>query len=133
MRQIRQATVTSKRPVNLDITTFKLPPTAYASILHRASGVVLFFSIPILLWMLSCSLQSPESFAQLQDCLSSVLVKLVLSGILAALIYHLVAGIRHLFMDAGYGETKQSGVLGAKLVIAIALVLTVIVAGILVW
>ncbi|MCH1448834.1 MAG: succinate dehydrogenase, cytochrome b556 subunit, partial [Litoricolaceae bacterium] len=32
-----------ERPVNLDLTTFSFPITAIASILHRVSGVILFF------------------------------------------------------------------------------------------
>ncbi|HEY1026500.1 MAG TPA: succinate dehydrogenase, cytochrome b556 subunit, partial [Pseudomonas sp.] len=35
----------SQRPVNLDLRTIKLPITAYTSILHRISGVILFVGI----------------------------------------------------------------------------------------
>lgn len=58
------------RPVNLDIGTIKLPITAYASILHRISGVVLFVAVGILLWMLDASLASEESFNSLKQGLT---------------------------------------------------------------
>lgn len=42
----------SKRPVNLDITTIKLPLPAYTSILHRISGILLFVGVGFLLYAL---------------------------------------------------------------------------------
>ena len=73
--------VNSKRPVNLDLRTIKLPVTAYTSILHRISGVILFVSIAILLWMLDTSLSSESGFEQVQSCLQHPLAKLVVWGI----------------------------------------------------
>ncbi|RLA47544.1 MAG: succinate dehydrogenase, cytochrome b556 subunit [Gammaproteobacteria bacterium] len=121
-----------KRPVNLDIGTISLPITAYTSILHRVSGVVLFFATGILLWMLDASLASQESFDSLKAILTSPFAKLVLWGILAALVYHLIAGIRHLFMDFGIGETLEGGVLGARIVIGFA-ALSIIIVGAWIW
>ena len=126
------ATVNDKRPVNLDLTTIKFPVTAIASITHRISGVVLFLALPILLWMLDRSLASPEGFTDMQALASGALAKLVLWGILAALIYHLVAGIRHLFMDVGIGESLEGGRRGAFTVFAVSIVL-ILLAGVWVW
>lgn len=120
------------RPVNLDILTIKLPITAIVSILHRASGAFLFAGVAFLLWLLDVSLRSPEGFAQVQAIGSSPLCQVVLWVVLAALAYHLVAGIRHLIMDFGVGETLKGGQLGAKLVVVIAAVL-IILAGVWVW
>lgn len=114
------------RPVNLDLSTMKFPVTAIASITHRITGVAIFFALPILLWMLDRSLASPESFAALQ---SSVIVKLLAWGISAVLLYHLVAGIRHLIMDGGVGETLEGGRRGATAVFIISAVLIVIIGG----
>ena len=85
--------------------------------------------MPILLWMLDRSLASPESFADLKELMTSPLVKLVVWAILAVLLYHLVAGIRHLIMDAGVGETLEGGQRGAKLVFIISVVLILLVGG----
>ena len=122
----------SQRPVNLDLRTIKLPVTAYTSILHRISGVILFLGLVVLLYGLDMSLASEESFEELKACLASPLAKLVIWGLLSALLYHLVAGIRHLFMDAGVGETLEGGKLGSKIVIAAAVVL-IVLAGVWVW
>ena len=110
----------------------RLPITAWTSMTHRASGVFLFIGTAVLIWMLDASLRSPESFASLQATLDSVPVKLVLWAILAGAAYHSVAGIKHLVMDFGFGETMEGGVLGARLVIALAVVFTLL-AGAWIW
>lgn len=126
------ANVNDKRPVNLDLTTIKFPVPALASITHRIAGVALFVAIPILLWLLDRSLASPESFAQTKELLAAPLAKLVIWGILAAVIYHLVAGIKHLIMDWGIGETLEGGRRGAILTFVLSAVL-IVLAGVWVW
>ena len=121
-----------KRPVNLDIGTMRLPVTAWASITHRITGVALFVGMALLIWGLDASLDSPESFASLQECLASPVARLVLWAVLAALIYHSLAGIRHLIMDCGIGESLEGGILGARIVIGVSIVL-IVLAGVWIW
>ena len=121
-----------KRPVNLDIGTMRLPVTAWVSIAHRASGVFLFAGMAVLIWALDASLASPESFASLQERLGSPLGKLVIWAVVAGLIYHAVAGVKHLIMDFGIGETMAGGILGARIVIALSIVL-ILLAGVWIW
>lgn len=110
----------------------KLPITAYVSILHRVSGVALFAGVAILLWMLDASLASSQSFAELQDTLSSPLCQFIIWLTLAGLVYHMVAGIRHLIMDMGIGEDLESGQKGAKIALVVIAVL-ILLAGVLIW
>ncbi|MGH8417121.1 MAG: succinate dehydrogenase, cytochrome b556 subunit [Pseudomonas sp.] len=122
----------SQRPVNLDLRTIKLPITAITSILHRVSGIILFVGLAIMLYALSKSLGSEEGFADVKASLTSPLAKFIAWGLLSSLLYHLVAGIRHLIMDTGVGETLEGGKLGSKIVIAISLVL-IVLAGVWIW
>ena len=108
-----------RRPVNLDIGTIKLPITAYASISHRISGVAMVVASFLLLWALDVSLSGPEGFARVSEVLANPLVKLMAWGISVALIYHSFAGIKHLIMDMGFGETMRGGVIGARFVFAL--------------
>ncbi len=121
-----------QRPVNLDLQTISFPVTAIASILHRVSGVITFVALSILLWMLGTSLSSPEGFDTVMSILDNILVKLVFWGILTALAYHIVLGIRHLIMDMGYWEELESGSQSARVAFVITGVLAVL-AGVLVW
>lgn len=125
--------VNSQQPVNLDLRTIKLPITAYASILHRISGVILFFALVIALFLLDRSLSSPEGFATVKSWMSNFFVKFIIWGMLSALIYHLVAGIRHLIMDLGIGETLEGGRLGAKIVLIVSVILIVIAGVWIIW
>ena len=117
------------RPVNLDISSFRLPLPAYASITHRITGIVLFVGTGVLLWALDRSLSSPEGFESLQD---ASLFKFLLWGVLSALAYHTLAGVRHLLMEIGIGDSLEGGRLGAQLTIGLSLILVVLL-GVWIW
>jgi len=125
-------TVKSQRPVNLDITTFKFTPQMIASITHRIAGVAIFIGMAFLIWGLDLSLQSEESFTQLKECLDGVIPKLIIWAILAGFIYHFIAGVRHLLMDAGYFETLESSKVLSIAVLVVSAVL-ILAAGVWVW
>ena len=116
--------VNKNRPVNLDIATFRLPITAYVSILHRVSGVANVFISLALIWLLSQSFKSEDSYEYVIELTNLTFVKVVLFLILANLIYHSCAGIRHLIMDMGVGEDSfKSGKISAFVKIAVAMIL----------
>lgn len=116
----------TQRPVNLDLTSIRFPITAIASILHRISGVVLFFGSFIVLAWLGLSLESEAGFTDAIRLLDHGLFAFVLWGVLAALAYHFTAGVKHLLMDMGFGETLESGPIFAKVSMGIAAVLVVL-------
>jgi len=116
-----------KRPVNLALSTIKFPSTAIASILHRISGVILFFAIPVLLCALDCSLQSEEGFMDVSSFFNNTFFKFIVWGMICAFIYHLIAGVRHLLMDFWHiGEGKCSGKVGAYIVFVLSVLLIII-------
>ncbi|MBV4412355.1 succinate dehydrogenase cytochrome b556 subunit [Enterobacteriaceae bacterium YMB-R22] len=126
-------TVKKQRPVNLDLTTIRFPVTAIASILHRVSGVITFVAVGILLWILGLSLSSQEGFLVASSIMSGFFVKFIMWGILTALAYHVVVGVRHLLMDAGYlEESFEAGTRSANVSFVITVVLSIL-AGVLVW
>ena len=115
-----RSTSKDPRPVNLDIGTIDLPVTAYASITHRVTGVLMFFASFLMLWALDMSLSSEASFKAVTAMLASPLAGSILWAIASVLTYHALAGIKHLIMDAGIGETMRGGVIGARIVFALA-------------
>jgi succinate dehydrogenase / fumarate reductase cytochrome b subunit len=48
------------------------------------------------------------------------------------LIYHALAGIKHLIMDMGFGETMSAGILGVRIVVGFAAIL-IALAGYWIW
>lgn len=132
MSQVGKTVTKKQRPVNLDLRTIRQPVAAIASILHRVSGVITLFALAILLWLLSYSLSSENGFLAVVDILDGFFVWFILWGILTALAYHIVGGIRHLIMDLGYCEELESGALSAKVALGVTAVLSLL-AGIMVW
>ncbi len=109
-----------------------LPITAWVSIAHRVSGAFLIAGTALLLWLLDCSLSSPEGFRAAGEMLDGTLARLLLWAVLSALAYHALAGVKHLIMDAGIGETMEGGTRGARIVIG-ATVVAVVLIGALIW
>ncbi len=88
--------------------------------------------VALMLYLLELSLQSESGFALVQELLDNVLVKLVAWAVLSGLLYHLIAGIKHLIMDLGYGETLRGGFVGACITLALSAV-AIAVAGVWIW
>lgn len=120
------------RPVNLDLTTIKFPLPALTSITHRIAGVVLFVGVVFLLCALSCSLESEQGFNEIKTAMTTGFGSFITRGLLSALGYHFVAGVKHLIMDMGIGETKEGGNVLAILTILLGGA-TVVLAGVWVW
>ena len=121
-----------QRPVNLDLNTIKFPPSAISSILHRITGVAMFFALLFVIWAWAVSVSSPEGFEQVQSLMAGVFGKVIAIGTLSALTYHILGGVRHVIMDMGHWEELESGNLSAKAIIVLWIVLTVVL-GVVLW
>ena len=115
-----------KRPKNLDLTTIQLPLAGKVSILHRVSGAGMFLCFPLLLWLISASLNSAENFAMFKSIAGMLPVKVVLAGLLWAFVHHFCAGIRFLLLDLHIGIEKEAGRKSAVAVLAVSILLTLI-------
>lgn len=114
----------TKRPKNLNLFTMYFPLPAIVSILHRLSGVVLFFFIPFVLWGIHLSLLSEESFAQVHAFFIQPFMKFILWGMLSAFFYHFIAGIRHLLMDFHLADSLKGGRITAYITFILAALLS---------
>ena len=114
------------------MTSFKWPLSAITSGLHRLSGIFIFVGVAFLLYLLELSLQSETGFTQVLALLDNFFVKLLAWAVLSGLLYHLIAGVKHMIMDLGYGETIRGGTLGSLLIILLSAP-AMIVAGIWIW
>ncbi len=121
-----------QRPVNLDLTKFHFPPMAILSIMHRISGVFLFLLLPLAIYLLHKSSLSEQGFIATQALLQNIGMKFLLWLMICATLFHLLAGVRHLVMDIGYGESLDAGKASAYLVFIVAIVLFILV-GVWLW
>ena len=57
-----------------DLTTYRLPPAGWVSILHRASGVIMFLLMPFIIWMFDVSVSSEISFSKFKAAFNLSLI-----------------------------------------------------------
>lgn len=93
----------------------------------------MFLLMPFIVWMFDVSVSSEISFEIFASSLTAGLwifpgffVKLVVLGLLWAYLHHLIAGVRHLYMDASHAVSKEFGASSAGVVLALSLGLTAV-------
>ena len=111
---------------------YPLPLAAKLSILHRASGMLMFVLLPFIVWMFDASVTSEVSYDGFTSAFGvgigfvpGVVIKLVALSLIWAYLHHAVAGVRHLWMDATHSVSKQQGHSSAVATFVISLVLTI--------
>jgi succinate dehydrogenase / fumarate reductase cytochrome b subunit len=122
------AKVLKQRPKHLDLMKIRLPLPGWVSIMHRASGAVLFIALPLLLWLLDKSLTTEIGFESLREILSQAWVKLVLAALLWGYLHHFCAGIRYLMLDMHKGIDLASARMSAGIVYVVSIPLTALIA-----
>lgn len=118
------------RPLSPHLQVYKLPIAAITSILTRATGHALIAGILLIVWWLVSAVSGPGAFAAADWVVRSWLGFLILAGSAWALWYHTLAGIRHLFYDAGHGleieEARKSSwaiIIGSVVLTLLTLIL----------
>ncbi|MEY2678637.1 MAG: succinate dehydrogenase, cytochrome b556 subunit [Pseudomonadota bacterium] len=114
-----------------DLPTYRLPAAGIVSILHRISGLIMFLLLPLLVWMFDTSVSSEISFAKFSAAFTvglgfvpAVLVKLVTLALIWAYLHHLIAGVRHVYMDVCHAVSKEFGKSSAVVTLVLSLGLT---------
>ena len=123
----------SKRPKHLNLFKITQPLPAVVSILHRASGALMFVLLPFVVWLFDVSLSSEASYERFSAAFAAgigfvpaFLVKLVCLALIWAYLHHAIAGIRHVWMDVAHTVSKEQGRSSAIVTLAVSLVLTVL-------
>jgi succinate dehydrogenase / fumarate reductase, cytochrome b subunit len=119
-----------------DLTTYRMTAGAWVSILHRASGAIMFLLLPFVMWLFDKSISSEFSYAKFTALFNigagfvpGWFFKLIALALIWAYVHHLTAGIRHLWMDVSHSAvTKAAAKKSAVLTFAISLPLTIALA-----
>ncbi|MBL8388552.1 MAG: succinate dehydrogenase, cytochrome b556 subunit [Hydrogenophaga sp.] len=116
-----------------DLTTYRLPLAGWVSILHRASGGLMFILLPLIVWLFDTSVSSEISYDRFTAVFASGvgfvpgwLFKLVVLALIWAYLHHLIAGLRHLYMDVNHAVSKEFGKSSAIFTLALSIGLTVV-------
>jgi len=117
----------------VDAVKYRLPLAGVVSILHRASGALLFGLLPLIIWLFDMSVTSEISYDVFRSAFTAGigfvpggLVKVIALALIWAFLHHFIAGVRHLWMDATHSVTKEAGRISAVVTLASSVVLTVI-------
>jgi succinate dehydrogenase / fumarate reductase cytochrome b subunit len=115
------------RPLSPHLSIYRWQIQMVTSILHRATGIVLWVGMLGLVWGLLALAAGPERWDAFAACAGSPFGKLVLFGFSWSLAFHLINGIRHLVQDAGHGyaipefvRSSWLSVIGSFVLVALA-------------
>ena len=116
-----------------DLPSYHLPPAGWVSILHRISGALMFLLLPFIIWMFDTSVSSEISFAKFKLAFNVGLgfvpgwfMKLVALALIWAYLHHLIAGMRHLFMDVQHAVSKEFGRSSAIATLGLSIAMTLV-------
>ena len=114
-----------------DLPTYRLPAAGIVSILHRISGAIMFLLLPLIVWMFDTSVSSEISYARFTAAFSTgigfvpgIVIKLAALALIWAYLHHMIAGLRHLYMDARHAVSKEFGKSSAVVTLVLSLGLT---------
>jgi succinate dehydrogenase / fumarate reductase cytochrome b subunit len=116
-----------------DLPTYRLPAAGWVSILHRISGALMFVLLPFIIWVFDKSVSSEISFAKFKSALNlgvgiypGWFIQLTLLALIWAYLHHLIAGLRHLYMDATHSVSREFGRSSAVFTLSASIGLTVL-------
>jgi succinate dehydrogenase / fumarate reductase cytochrome b subunit len=128
-------TLTEFRNINAfkDLPTYRLPPAGWVSILHRVSGALMFVLLPFIIWLFDKSISSEISFAKFKAAINLGIgiypgwfIRLTMLALIWAYLHHLIAGMRHLYMDATHSVSREFGRSSAVFTLSASIGLTVL-------
>ena len=128
--------MTRQRPGTMrlvDAVKYRLPLAGVVSILHRVSGAAMFALLPFVIWLFDNSVSSEATFDRFTSAFVAGIgvvpawfVKLVVLGLIWSYLHHLIAGVRHLWMDATHSVSLEQGRSSAIVTLVASAVLTVL-------
>ena len=128
--------MTRQRPGTMrliDAVKYRLPLAGLVSILHRASGLLMFALLPFIIWLFDNSLSSEISYDTFTSAFIAGIgfapawfVKLVVLALIWAFLHHAIAGVRHVWMDMTHSVSIEQGRSSAIVTLVSSLGLTVL-------
>ncbi|WP_341808116.1 succinate dehydrogenase, cytochrome b556 subunit [Wolbachia endosymbiont (group E) of Neria commutata] len=117
----------SDRPLSPHLQIYKIQVTSFFSIMHRLTGVLLFFLLMIFSWHFILHVYFPKLFIvrYLNVLLSTPVAKLAYILCFVSFTYHFLNGIRHLLWDMGL-NLEINGVSRSAILLTVTLLFSTI-------
>jgi succinate dehydrogenase / fumarate reductase cytochrome b subunit len=91
------------RPLSPHLQIYSPLINMVMSIVHRITGVALYFGSLLLAWWLIAAATGPEYYNYVLSWFATWPGKIILLGYTWALMHHMLGGLRHLVWDSGHG------------------------------
>ncbi|MFG1294683.1 succinate dehydrogenase, cytochrome b556 subunit [Xanthobacter variabilis] len=115
-----------ERPLSPHLQIYRPLFTMVMSIVHRITGIGLYFGMVLFVWWLLAAASTPSAFAAYSWLAGSFIGLLVLFGFTWAMLHHALGGVRHFIWDFIHGFGPQERVLLAKATLAGSVTLTIV-------
>ena len=115
----------NNRPISPHLSIYKPQISSVLSILHRLTGVALFFGLSAIVWWFILWVFSKFNHYYI-ELSHNILFTILLFTVSLAWFYHFCTGIRHLIWDMGYGFSIKSINASGIAAVIIAIMFTVI-------
>ncbi|MGQ3674457.1 succinate dehydrogenase, cytochrome b556 subunit [Xanthobacter sp. TB0139] len=116
-----------QRPLSPHLQIYRPLFTMIMSIVHRITGIGLYFGMVIFVWWLLAAASTVSAFDTFSAIAGSFIGVLVLLGLTWALLHHALGGVRHFIWDFIRGFGPNERILLAKLTLAGSIILTIVV------
>jgi succinate dehydrogenase / fumarate reductase cytochrome b subunit len=132
MNTMAETKAPAARPLSPHLQIYRPMLTMMMSIVHRITGVGLYFGTLLLVWWVIAA-ASPNAYAKFEWFAGSIVGRLILFGYTWALIHHMLGGIRHLIWDTGrgFGPSEREWLAAANLIGSIAVTVVLWIVGLL--
>lgn len=110
-----------QRPLSPHLQIWRWHVTMLGSILHRATGFANYVGVALIVLWLFCAAMGPGRYAQYEQVAAHPITQIVLFGFTFSIVYHLLNGVRHLFLDAGAGYKPAFASMTAWIVLGLSL------------
>lgn len=114
------------RPLSPHLSVYKPIPTMVMSIVHRITGIGLYFGMFLFAWWLFAAATNQAYFEWVNGLFATWIGRVILLGFTWALIHHMLGGIKHLVQDTGRAMEKNLTTRLAKYHLAASVILTVL-------
>ncbi|MDQ0503384.1 succinate dehydrogenase, cytochrome b556 subunit [Xanthobacter agilis] len=115
-----------ERPLSPHLQIYRPLFTMVMSIVHRITGIGLYFGMVLFVWWLLAAASTPSAFATYSSLAGSFIGLLVLFGFTWAMLHHAFGGVRHFIWDFIHGFGPQERMLLTQVSLAGSVALTVV-------
>ena len=117
----------NNNPLSPHIQIYSWHISSLVSISHRITGILNIFLITLICLWVTLLLFGETSYEITKLFLQSIYGKFLAIGIIWSFSFQILAEIRHLFMDLGYGFELKSSKISGLIVIFGSFILTVLI------